>query len=1033
MLDTAAEPDLERAGDPGATDRPASAPASRKTGYIVVAGLVALLAAVAGALLPARQQRSELNWPGASAPGAGPSTAVAGPSWTPALLADHQPSRMEVGIGCAALAALDDGDVLFATDRTDGRADGVTLARAADALTMRSGLTPLATVALDEATDACPLQLLVDPVSWSLTSPAGPLAAGSFPAPEPGRDAAPVVGQLYTDLAPALVGAEGLSVRILTEVGGSRPAAVQWVSAALVVGALAALAWLTGALALGGAALRRVPRAARWLGPLDAALVAVMALWWVVGPTFYDDGWVFASADNFRYSGTFSSYYDTAGAVLPTGFAFNLVMHAMMRVSRSMLWLRLPSLAAGVASWFVLRAFVTSSLGHANARRAGWALAVGHLVFFVAWGSTLRPEPVVALCGAVALLAAARFRRSPDAASVTVMALTAGLALSLHPAGVVVAGPAVASVPEAWRWARRDGARALVVLAAAGAAALGLAVALLFADSDLHLWRLNRALFSDEAHHALGWRDEPQRYQLTFGDALYGTMARRASVLVIAGGVVLYLVRRRRLRPAVADIAALSLGWGAAALLSTPSKWPWHLAALAPFAAATLAVELERRVIEDRLRPQPARVAIWLGAVALGGSVATHGHSGWAVGDLFRFVLGEDGHTFWRLDLSALWLWAAAAVAVVLVGAARSPDRRGRSAWWSPGRLRHGARLAQRSLPVLTLGAIAVLTVTQFAADAVAAPGWSVGRQNLGLAPGGNCGLGDQLRVADFDSAEPLAPFSPLGSAAAVDAALPAALRALPALAGTEGAVFVGEGSARTDYGGIWGSFIDGDTATGTVRTPWFALDGPRGDGTKLGFLVAGTIESERNLAAVQFARRSLDGLEPVAVVEVEEPVTTHIAQVRYVDAPTEVDLVRLIGVDARTDLGGWLALSAPRLVEPTTLTALLRSPGTTALIAPQMRTMFPCARAAPLHPGVADVPDIVITDNPVGDQLLFGPFGQLPDVRPLDRMAVDPWWGVREHELRVFRVPDATRPGTLVPVERRLVVDQDVAGGVAG
>src|SRR5262249_29426753 len=156
--------------------------------------------------------------------------------------------------------------------------------------------------------------------------------------------------------------------------------------------------------------------------------------WWFVGPVLYDDGWVLATVLKFSRNGTFSNYYDIFDTQYPLGFVQFLLHFVSSRVSTSLLWMRFPVLLIGGATWAVVRTYL-GRLDAASGRAARGALACMFLLFWFAWLSTLRPEPIIAMLSAIALVAVQRFYRDAAFGALVVAGFAAVVAVSIHPEG----------------------------------------------------------------------------------------------------------------------------------------------------------------------------------------------------------------------------------------------------------------------------------------------------------------------------------------------------------------------------------------------------------------------------------------------------------------------------------------------------------------------------------------------------------------------------------------------------------------------
>ena len=109
--------------------------------------------------------------------------------------------------------------------------------------------------------------------------------------------------------------------------------------------------------------------------------------------------WVLARQSGFRYSRGFSNYYDALGTNLPNGYWLEWLQHWIVQSSSVLLVLRVPALLCLFMIWVLCRWTLHRTLRaiEADGRGAVWATATAFLAGALAWGMTLRPEPIIAL------------------------------------------------------------------------------------------------------------------------------------------------------------------------------------------------------------------------------------------------------------------------------------------------------------------------------------------------------------------------------------------------------------------------------------------------------------------------------------------------------------------------------------------------------------------------------------------------------------------------------------------------------------
>src|SRR5262249_17691402 len=87
---------------------------------------------------------------------------------------------------------------------------------------------------------------------------------------------------------------------------------------------------------------------------IDAGVIGVLAVWAVVGPLTDDDGFATTIARNAATTGNPGNYYRWWNAAeAPFGLSEQLLA-PLTQMGLAPLWLRLPSTALGMVTWFVL-------------------------------------------------------------------------------------------------------------------------------------------------------------------------------------------------------------------------------------------------------------------------------------------------------------------------------------------------------------------------------------------------------------------------------------------------------------------------------------------------------------------------------------------------------------------------------------------------------------------------------------------------------------------------------------------------------
>ena len=594
------------------------------------------------------------------------------------------------------------------------------------------------------------------------------------------------------------------SLEITTAVHATRTThrqAVAWVVAVLGIAAVLGLL----CFGTGRRPARAVVREAlRWAtahaGFVDAVVASVLVVWWVIAPAVWDDGWIVARERAYVSSGGFSTYYSTLGVNLPLDYWVEWLHHWIADHSSSVLLLRLPTLVCLSVVWVLCR----WAFGRVRAAApeggdgALWALAGGFLVFALAWGMTLRPEPVVALLAMGVMACAVRFAQRENSGPLAIAAVLVPLALTAHHTGIVALAPVLAISPRLALWARPRLAEASAITVAS--AALLLVLAFVGSDADQ---RGADARTTSLYGITQPWRDVIRDYAL-LGDFPWATPVRRASIALIALTLLAFASRRRGGRSGpVIDLPATTLAIALVLLIATPSKLPWHFGALTGIAALAIATETVRiRQEGTRSHGWRLRPILMIGAVILAAAWFWWPRYSWNPADLRTISWDPGWDAMLPFTSLAIALPAVVLGAEILVGLRRGRrNRRFRAPWVVAG----------WTVPLLA-GPLVVFTVGVLITDAQRTDGWTLARQNLGaIVRSAGCGLADDGVPAMWRSAIPLASVGP-AKPAPMDAWVPdvpvAGLR----------------------------RFELSSSSGGSVSTPWFRLPADR----RLGLFVAG-------------------------------------------------------------------------------------------------------------------------------------------------------------------------------------------------
>ncbi|TML07616.1 MAG: hypothetical protein E6G39_19360, partial [Actinobacteria bacterium] len=471
---------------------------SRSPWIAVVCATAAFICALFAARGPARRQFAQVSWPandGSAEP------LIADPTdtlwYTPLLVSSHTAESLMVTIPCAFSGGANP-TLVFSTARRPGEVFALAMTLRDATLEVSVGTDQLA-AAPWPATANCRGRFQIDDFGWHLSRDDQLVASGVvFP---------PTVSGFYTEIDPT--GGDTVRAELTTRPFSSQPSTRQW--------AFDAAAVIFGGLAIAALSKRRgEPAPSRPRRPRrrveDVVVVGALATWSIVGPWFYDDGWLMATVRSRRTSGSFNNFFDTWATQLPLGFAHHMILTPFAELDAAFLLWRLVPLAACIGTWILLRRAYSLIIGEDGPRAGRVALTAGFLTFSIGWLMTLRPEPVVAFLSAAVGVACLHYARGYSRPALIVAVAAAGVAATLHPSGLVAGAALVVAIPTLVRDARRSVA-STIEIAAVMLVGATLAFGLLFADTDIALWRRSRSVFAADGFHSLGVTDEVMRYR----------------------------------------------------------------------------------------------------------------------------------------------------------------------------------------------------------------------------------------------------------------------------------------------------------------------------------------------------------------------------------------------------------------------------------------------------------------------------------------------------------------------------------------
>jgi arabinosyltransferase B/arabinosyltransferase C len=792
----------------------------------------------------------------------------------------------------------------------------------------------------------------------------------------------PEVSELATD-AEGQPATAGLAVSLHTDARyESTPTALKTGLLVVCAGALLALLglawrwWGGQAVPIPPIFQPLTPRRTR-LRAADAVLVAVSAVWVLLAPTNFDDPWYLLMARGANTSGSVGNAIYMFNVTENPFVASQYVLQAWGAIGGwGLVWMRLVPLVYGLLTWLLLRVLLVAGFGRElGTGRAGWALLVGYLLWWLPYGMTLRPEPLIVLLAAATLLLAELARQRRSVGALAAATATAALAVSVSPSGLVAAAPLVLALPWLWVWLRAQSAVARVACVLLLAAAGTSLVLVGFADATLGDF-LESAAVHQWYYQTFSWYEEIVHYRTVLNLQDSSQWARRAPVVltvavlvVVAVGAAVRRGRQTNGDPAAIDTATIDpvrrLLVGSAVcsaialvlLAPTPTKFVNHFGAAAAAPTVLLAAALLRSPVGS---PLPRRLRHRAGAIA--GTAILVGAVSWSFagpnlwrpysdrGQLFgnHLTVAQD-----RPDLTSMrpklgpvqlanpTLWVVVALAAACW------------VWWSRRRGRDTGVTPDRAVLLTGSTAIVVMTIVVFVwAPLRQYPGWSVALSAVREVQGESCALANYAQVLVDTAAQPV-----LAGPASTEGAFAAAVdRPSPVAAPAPGTL-------------VWHNAVESGPQTGTdtglLETPWFAV--PAHGGTNLLVPLLGT-GAGRQLT-LEYATAA--GPSPAVAGIVAVPVDPTVPRTEWQQVAIALDRlgqrrpssVRLVIHHHVTETDSLLAVGQPRLAGWRPLATL--TDGRPVYVDQVTATLLPCVDQVGVEHGIARTPEVLV----VGDE----------------------------------------------------------------
>ena len=1000
----------------------------------VVAGIVGLLLCAMVPLLPVKQTTATILWPQGTT-GDGHVTQITAP------LVSGAPRALDISIPCSAMATLPpDGGLVLSTLPTGGvdAGKGGLFVRANKDVIVVAFRDSVAAVAQRSAVaaGACSvLRIRADAGGAGADFVGIPGAAGNLPS-----EKKPQVGGIFTDLKvptqPGLSARIDIDTRFITA-----PSAMKKI--AMVLGALAVLVAI---LAL--ATLDRHSRGGtlvNWRSPIawlaryrqrehrvtwwrvgvatylaDAAVLATLLVWHVIGATSSDDGYNLTIARVAPKAGYVANYYRYFGTTEAPFDWYFAVLARLASVSTAGVWMRLPATVAGIVCWLIISHCVLRRLGPGRGGLATNDVAVftAGAVFLAAWlpfNNGLRPEPLIALGVMITWMlverAIALRRLAPAAVAIVVAMLTATLA----PQGLIAVAALLTGARAIAQTIRRrrvtDGLLApLLVLAAS----LSLILVVVFRSETLAAVA-ESARIKYKVGPTIAWYQDWLRYYfLTVESNPDGSMTRRFAVLVLLlclFGMLVILLRRGRVPGLASGPAWRLIGTTAVGLLLltfTPTKWAVQFGAFAGLTGALGAVTaftVARIGLHSR-----RNLTLYITALLFVLAWATSGINGWFEVNSYGVPWYDIPPVIASHPVTSMFLTMSILTGLLAAWYHFRMDYAGHTEVKDNRRNRVLA-----STPLLVVATIMVLgEVGSLAKAAVFRyPLYTTAKANLAAITSGlsstSCAMGDDVLAEpdpnagllqpvpgqQFGPAGPLGGINPVGfkpegvgddlrsypvvtkpgvvnsdaspnkpNATMSDSAGTAGGKGPVGVNGSHAALPFGLDPARTPVMGSYGE----NSRAATATSAWYQLPPRSPDRPLVVVSAAGAIWSYKEDGTFTYGQ----SLKLEWGVTRPDGTTQPRGEVQPIDigpqpawrnlrfpltwAPPEANVARIVGYDPNLSSEQWFAFTPPRVPVLQTLQQLIGS-HTPVLMDIATAANFPCQRPFSEHLGVAELP----------------------------------------------------------------------------
>ncbi|GAA3948016.1 arabinosyltransferase EmbA [Gordonia caeni] len=753
-----------------------SAPQARL--LAAVAGVVAVVAALAVPFLPVSTTEATITWP------QGQQLSADDPSIIAPLIA-QTPQGLDISIPCAPLAAAarEDGTLLATMPPGANRLanNALVVSARGDRVTVLSRSNTAASATLEALSSGECERLHI----FSSPAETGAQFVGLGPKTILEPDARPQVDGLFTALSTDQVQTlqdAGMRATITVDNRYESSASVLKIIV-MVIAVIATLVALFALFCLDRLRGYRAPPGAGrtrgltlWLRSLrlrttDAVVTAVLLIWLFLGAGAPDDGYILnmgRTADAAGYLSNYYRYYGIAEAPFDWYYSF-LALWA--KVSPAIVWMHVPALIAGLVSWYLLSRVVLPSLGRAVTPTGwpGWAAASVFLAFWLPFCSGLRTEGIIVLGSLLTWWAAERAIGTRQLLPAALAATGAAFTLALAPQGVIGLAILLVCARQLLRILvkrrREDPLSAL--LAPIGAAALVVLV-VVFRDQTL-MTTLEAMRVRYVTGPIIPWSQEFLRYYFLSVTTPDGSIARRIPVLLLYAGAIVtaaVLLRRGKIDGVHARRAWRLVGAFAVTLILfffVPVKWTIQFGVFAGLGAA-LAATGTLAVAQSAARSS-RNLTVFVAGLLFGLAAVAAGYNSWPYVSRYDISWFDQAPSLAGQQVSSMLLvLAVIAVAVALWQTLRLDYVANK------GMAHHGAgqpdsvadrrRMAVASSPITVIAAVMVLaTLALFAKSAVTrGDAMTTLSHNVHAVSGDSCGMADQVLAEPDPNANLLTP-----------------------------------------------------------------------------------------------------------------------------------------------------------------------------------------------------------------------------------------------------------------------------------